>query len=116
MRPRILHRLCAYPGTISATLGAVAAVYTVDTMSDGFDLSLMLADSYLAIFGVCRDYPRNVTRRNGWVYEITSDQGGFACARIELGREHKRRCTDFFDDCALLKIKGEHDSATPSNK
>ena len=44
------------------------------------------------------------------VYEITSGQGGWDLARLDLGQERNKKFTDIFEEYSLLKLKGEQDS------
>ena len=46
------------------------------------------------------------------VYEITTGQGGWDLARLDLGQAHKEKFTDIFEEYAVLKIKGEPDGAS----
>jgi|ERR1051326_5002642 hypothetical protein len=41
------------------------------------------------------------------VYEITTGQGGWDLARLDLGQECKEKFKDIFEEYALLKLKGE---------
>ena len=45
------------------------------------------------------------------VYEITTGQGGWDLARLDLGPLHREKFTDIFEEYSVLKIKGEPDGA-----
>ena len=44
------------------------------------------------------------------VYEITTGQGGWDLARLDLGRLHRAKFTDIFEEYSLLKINGGADN------
>jgi len=45
------------------------------------------------------------------VYEITTGQGGWDLARLDLGPAHRDKFTDIFEEYSVLKINGEPDGA-----
>ncbi len=47
------------------------------------------------------------------VYEITTGQGGWNLARLDLGPAHRDKFTDIVEEYSVLKIKGEPDG--PAN-
>ncbi len=47
------------------------------------------------------------------VYEITTGQGGWDLARLDLGPAHREKCTDIHEEYSVLKIDGEPDG--PAN-
>jgi len=52
--------------------------------------------------------PRGTTAQ---VYEITTGQGGWDLARLDLGPAHRDKFTDIVAEYSVVKIKGEPDSA-----
>jgi len=48
------------------------------------------------------------------VYEITTGQGGWDLARLDLGPAHRDKFTDIFEQYSVLKINGEPDG--PANR
>jgi hypothetical protein len=45
------------------------------------------------------------------VYEITTGQGGWDLARLDLGTAHRDKFTDIFEEYSVLKVNGEPGSA-----
>jgi hypothetical protein len=48
------------------------------------------------------------------VYEITTGQGGWDLARLDLGPAHRDKFTDIFEEYSVLKINGEQAGCTES--
>jgi hypothetical protein len=50
------------------------------------------------------------------VYEITTGQGGWDLARLDLGPAHRDKFTDVVEEYSVLKIKGEPDGAAKGSQ